>query len=55
MKMIRNGREYDYDYKTILIKGTTHKKLKNAAEKRGMKMTRFIKHMLENYRDESSI
>ena len=53
--MIRNGREYDYDYKQILIKGTTHRKLKMAADKKGMAMTQFIKHMLENYRDESSI
>lgn len=53
--MIRNGREYDYNYKTMVIKGTTHEKLKNAADKKGMKMTQFIKHMLENYRDESSI
>ena len=53
--MIRNGREYDYDYKQVLLMGKTHRKLKKEADKRGMKMTQFIKHMLENYRDESSI
>jgi hypothetical protein len=55
MKMIRNGREYDYDYKQIILKGSTHKKLKTAADKKGMKMAGFIKHLLETYRDESSI
>lgn len=53
--MIRNGKEYDYDYKQIIIKGTTHEKLKKEADKRGMKMAGFIKHMLENLSNESSI
>ncbi len=53
--MKRNGREYDYDYKQIILKGATHNKLKIAASKKGMKMAGFIKHLLENYKDESSI
>jgi hypothetical protein len=55
MKMVRNGRQYDYDYKTILLKGETHNKLKKESEKRGVKMTQLIDKMLDNIRNENSI
>lgn len=55
MRIVRNGKEYDYDYKTILIKGDTHEKLRSEAEKRGIKMTRLINQMLETIGNESRI
>jgi len=55
MKMVRNGKKYDYDYKSILLKGDTHRKLKTESSKRGMKMTQMIDKMLNDIRNENSI
>jgi hypothetical protein len=55
MKMIRNGREYDYDYKTMLLRGDTHQKLKIESAKRKMKMTQLIDKMLDDIINENRI
>ena len=49
MKLKRNGREYDYDYSTIIVKGEYHRALKSLSEKENVPMGKLIKKLVEHY------
>ncbi len=53
MKLKRNGKEYEYDYQTIVIKGEYHRALRGICDKEELPMGRMIKKLVEHY--ESSI
>jgi hypothetical protein len=53
MKLKRNGRDYEYDYLTIVVKGEYHRALKSLSEKENIPMGKLIKKLVEHY--ESSI
>ena len=47
MKMKRNGREYDYDYKLLIIGGEIHKKLKALSKEEKMPMGKLIDKLID--------
>jgi predicted DNA-binding ribbon-helix-helix protein len=51
MKIVRKGKEYDYDYKTIYLQGNQHRPLKELAEKHNMSIGRMIMKLIKNYED----
>jgi len=48
MKIVRDGREYDYDYKFLYVKGSTHKKIKGLAQRNNLSIGAMIDKMLED-------
>lgn len=53
MKIIRQGKEYDYDYKTLLIKGEYHRALKSLSDKENKPMGQMILKLIESYESSS--
>jgi hypothetical protein len=53
MKIVRKGREYDYDYKSIVVKGIYHNTLKNLSEKENIPMGKLIKKLVEFYENSN--
>jgi len=53
MKIVRLGKVYNYDYKTILIKGDYYSALKKIAKKENKPLGKMISILVEHY--ESSI
>lgn len=53
MKLKRNGKEYNYDYHNIIIKGLYYKKVKQLADKHKLPIGKMINKLVEHY--ESSI
>jgi hypothetical protein len=49
MRIVRKGKEYDYDYKTIYLQGNQHRPLKELAEKHNMSIGRMIMKLIKNY------
>ena len=48
MKIVRMGKEYDYDYKFLYVKGSTHKKIKGLAQSHNLSIGAMIDKMLED-------
>jgi hypothetical protein len=53
MKLKRNGKNYDYDYKTIIIKGQYHRALEKISKQHKQPFGKMIGILIEHY--ESSI
>jgi len=53
MKLKRLGKEYDYDYKMVIMKGDYHKALKELAIKENKSLGKMISILVKHY--ESSI
>lgn len=53
MKLKRNGKDYEYDYNTIVIKGEYHRALKSVCEREELPMGKMIQKLVEHY--ENSI
>jgi hypothetical protein len=53
MKMIRQGKEYDYDYKQILVKGKYHKSLQTLSKKEDLPMGKMIQKLVEHYENSN--
>lgn len=47
MKMKRKGREYDYDYKLLILKGDIHLKLKSLSKQAKIPMGKMIDKLIE--------
>jgi predicted transcriptional regulator len=52
MKVRRAGKEHDYDYALVHMKGDLHKKLKSLATKEQITMTKLIAKAIEVYEDK---
>jgi hypothetical protein len=48
MKVVRNGKHYDYPYKNVILHERTHSRLKTLSQEWGMPITRVIKKLLDN-------
>jgi hypothetical protein len=48
MKMKRNGRNYDYPYKNVILHENTHRRLKKLSVEWELPMTRVIKKLLDD-------
>ena len=48
MRIVRQGKEYEYDYKTILIKGEYYNALKEVSQKENTPMGKMIKKLIQN-------
>jgi len=53
MKLKRNGKNYDYDYKGIILKGVYHRALQKLAKQHKQPLGKMIGILIEHY--ESSI
>lgn len=53
MKLKRNGKNYDYDYKSIIIKGEYHRALLKLSKQHKLPFGKMIGILIEHY--ESSI
>jgi len=53
MKLKRNGKHYDYPYKTIFVKDNQHAALQRVAKKNKLPLGKMIIKLVEHY--ESSI
>jgi hypothetical protein len=53
MKLKRLGKEYDYDYKMVVMKGEYHTALKQLADKENQPLGKMISILVKHY--ESSI
>lgn len=53
MRIVRQGKEYDYDYKTLLIKGDYHRALKSLSDKENKPMGQMIQKLIECYEGSS--
>ena len=53
MKIKRLGKDYDYDYKSIIMKGDYYRALKKLANKENKPLGKMISILVEHY--ESSI
>lgn len=51
MKLKRNGKDYEYDYLTIIVKGEYHRALKSLSEKENIPMGKLIKKLVDHYED----
>ena len=49
MKIIRQGKNYEYDYKTLVLKGKYHRQLKKLSELENIPMGRLISKLVEHY------
>ena len=49
MKLKRNGKEYDYDYKNIVLKGLYYKRLKKLADEHNLPLGKMINKLVEDY------
>jgi predicted DNA-binding ribbon-helix-helix protein len=52
MKVRRDGKEHDYDYTLVHMKGDLHKKLKSLATDEKITMTKLIAKAIEVYEDK---
>jgi hypothetical protein len=53
MKCVRKGREYEYPYKTIVIKEKYHKSLKGLSDKENIPMGILIKKLVDFYENSN--
>ena len=53
MKITRQGKKYEYDYKQILVKGKYHKSLQNLSKKEELPMGEMIQKLVENYENSN--
>ena len=49
MKITRQGKKYEYDYKTLLVKGKYHSQLKRLSESENLPMGKMISKLVEYY------
>ena len=50
MKVKQNNKVYEYDYKTIFMKGDLHREIKQLAAYEGRSMSGMVKYMMEYYK-----
>lgn len=53
MKITRNGKKYDYDYKTIILKGKYHRSIQEASNKENLPIGEMIIKLLEYYENSN--
>lgn len=53
MKITRQGKKYEYDYMTLLIKGEYHRQLKKLSETENLPMGKMISKLVEHYESSS--
>ena len=53
MRIVRKGKEYDYDYSTMVIKGEYHRSLKSLSEKEKIPMGKMIKKLVDFYENSN--
>jgi hypothetical protein len=49
MRIVRNGKEYDYDYKTVYLHGNQHRPLQALAKKHKVSIGEMIMKLIKNY------
>jgi len=49
MRIVRNGKEYDYDYKTVYLHGNQHRPLQALAKKHKVSIGEMIVKLIKNY------
>jgi hypothetical protein len=49
MRIVRKGKEYDYDYKTVYLHGKQHRPLQDLAKKHKVSMGEMIIKLIRNY------
>ena len=49
MKIKRNGKEYDYEYKLVMLNGRHYKRLKDLSDKEKMPMGKLIMKLIDLY------
>jgi hypothetical protein len=53
MKIKRNGKEYDYDYKTIYLHGNQHRPLQQIAKKHNLSIGQMIIKLIKHYEKDN--
>lgn len=53
MKITRQGKKYEYDYKQILIKGKYHRSLQTLSQKEDLPMGKMIQKLVEYYENSN--
>ena len=54
MKIIRQGKEYSYDYKTIFIHGHHHKQLMELSKQKKVSAGEMIMKLINNYKKNNT-
>lgn len=52
MKIKRKGKEYEYEYKTILIYARNHRKLREISNENKVSMNKMLNKLFELYENE---
>lgn len=50
MKMKRNNKVYEYDYKTVWVQPDLHKEIKIMSVMEGKSMSETVQHLLNHYK-----
>lgn len=53
MKIVRQGKQYEYDYNTIIVKGEYHRQLLSLSKKEKLPMGKMIMKLIENYENSN--